>query len=191
MSEMKWSLAAKRLDLGKGGSGSPKMEYVMVAVLGLIILVSLGLTLHSVFFGESGGPGAAPDGELHFQCTVPTCNHEFVKSGKDMEQLMPQALMPEMGLLQLDCPKCGAKSTCLMMNKCPNPKCHKYYLSAPTVANAKAMAEARAAAAAAGKDPKMAVPTFPPGSEQQPQDICPHCTTNRVEWYINYYKKKG
>lgn len=188
MSEMKWSLATKRLDLGKGGGGSPNMEYIMVGVLGVIILVSLGLTLHSVFFGESGSPGAAGDGELHFQCTVATCNNEFVKSGKDMEQIMPQALMPEMGLLQLDCPKCGGKSTCLMMIKCP--KCGKFYLSDPMVANAKAVTEARAAATAAGQNPNTVVPTFPAGGEQL-KDVCKHCGTDRVQWYIEYYKKKG
>ena len=187
MSESTWlTLATKRLDLGKGGTGSPNMEYLMVGVLGLIIVLSLGFTLYGVFFGDSSGPAGGPEGEMHFQCTA--CGHEFTKSGQEMEKIMPTALMPEMGLLQVDCPKCGKKESCLMQTKCPN--CGKYYLSDMMVANAKAFEDAKAAAKASGQDPSTVMPVFPTAEGQQPKDVCPHCGTDRVQWYINYYKKR-
>ncbi|HOD80084.1 MAG: hypothetical protein BWX88_02570 [Planctomycetes bacterium ADurb.Bin126] len=186
MSESKWlGLATKRLDLSKGGTGSPKMEYLMVAVLGLIIALSLGFTLWGVFFGDSSGPAGGMEGDIHFQCTA--CSNEFTKSGEEMEKIMPTALMPEMGLLQVDCPKCGKKESCLMQTKCPN--CGKYYLSDMMVANAKAFDEAKAAARAEGKDPSTVMPVFPAAGEQ-PKDVCKHCGTDRVQWYIDYYKKR-
>ena len=86
MSDTKWSLVTKRLDLGKSGGGSPKMEYLMVGVLGLIILVSLGMTLHHLFFGGSAGPGSSTSNEMHFQCMQ--CKYEFVKSGKEFTKTM-------------------------------------------------------------------------------------------------------
>ncbi|HOD80019.1 MAG TPA: hypothetical protein PKG77_01285 [Phycisphaerae bacterium] len=127
---------------------------------------------------------AALDGELNFQCTA--CNFEFTKSGKEMEKIIATALMPEMGLLQVDCPKCGKKESCLMQTKCP--KCGKYYLSEMMVANAKAFDEAKAAAKAEGKDPSTVMPVFAQG--QEPKDVCTHCGTDRVQWYIDFYKKK-
>ena len=87
----------------------------------------------------------------------------------------------------VDCPKCGKKESCLMQTKCPN--CGKYYLSDMMVANAKAFDEAKAAARAEGKDPSTVMPVFPAAGEQ-PKDVCKHCGTDRVQWYIDYYKKR-
>ena len=185
MSESKWlTLATKRLDLSKGGTGAPRMEYLMVGVLGLIIVLSLGFTLYGVFFSGSSSPAGGPN-ETHFKCQA--CSNEFILSSKDMEKVMPTALMPEMGLLQVDCPKCGKKESSLMMTKCPS--CSKYYLSQMMVANAKAFEEAKAAARAEGKDPSTVMPILP-SADQQPKDVCPYCQTDRVQWYIDYYKKR-
>ena len=58
----------------------------------------------------------------------------------------------------IDCIKCGAKKKAILMVKCPNPSCGKYYVPLSSV-NPRAMM----------RDPRLY------------QDVCPHCKMNYNE----------
>ena len=117
-------------------------------------------------------PARATD--LHLACTK--CGHQFTKSFRGLAQGGPEeGVFEEMGIVQLDCPKCAAKKCCLPMVKCP--KCGKHYLG-----------ESIKQKAALLKGPA------PPGRTKPVRDICPHCKQDRMEWlrkkYREWYLKK-
>ena len=64
---------------------------------------------------------------------------------------------------RMDCPACGAKAAGLSMLKCPN--CGKYYVPDTH------------------RDPTAIV------ADSQVRDVCPHCGTDRFEWYDRKHRK--
>ena len=165
MSKPRYRRGACRLNLGLSGStGDRKMEFLMIGVLGLIIVGALVITAVSVFGGDKRQAGG--DAETRYHCEA--CGHEWARS---MDELDPEEATMREGACKLKCPNCGEQEG-LPMTQCP--KCDKWYVS-PQI---RSMAEYRMS------------PDGPrPGAEPAP-DVCPHCGTNRTQWFHEQRRKK-
>ena len=170
MSNPLWShTGIKRLELRRGGGESRALEYVMIGVLSAIIVGSIGFFVYTLVVGERPARGQRLT-EMHFECTK--CQHQFTKRPDELSQGGPEGMgFEEMGMAQLDCPKCGEKKSCLPMVKCP--KCGEYYLGESTKQQAALL--------------KAPVPSKRP---EPLRDICPHCKQDRMEWYREKFRKK-
>lgn len=148
--------------LNLSGGGDKKSEVLMGLVLGAIIVAALGFT---IYFAVGGGSSSAPQ-DVHFQCMKAGCGHEFKLTNEELQQRLADSgeASPE-GELKLDCPSCGAKKSCLVMTQCP--ECKKYYISIYQ------------------KNPRLAENPSP-----DIKDTCPHCGTDRIQWYREHRKKK-
>jgi len=172
-----WShIGIKRLELGRGGGGdSRKVEYLMIGALSIIIAVSIGVLIYSLI-GDST-PGGQQANDIQLECVK--CAHQFAKAPADLNPGGSQGMiLEEMGIIQLDCPKCKAKKSCLPMVKCP--KCKKFYLAESTKQQVA----------------QIQTPPPPSGGQVKPakpitiKDVCPHCGQDRMEWYRQKYRKK-
>ena len=155
---------AKRLNLGGGGGGGGKgMEYLLAGTLAVIIVGSLGFTIWKFFGGKTGSNTPT---EMHFQCLK--CKAEFELKPEEIPQPSEQAMYGPESMF-IDCPKCGAKQSCLPMVQCPNPDCKKWYL--PEATKFYAMNPA-------------AAPT------EELKDVCPFCNTDRIQWYREHRPRR-
>ena len=132
--------------------------------LAVVIVGSLVLTF--MYVGNDRTPGG--DIKPMYRCTE--CEHEFEATLEDT--IGPSGMPMDPGLMQpkLDCPKCKKTECCVRLSKCPN--CEKYYASPIS-----------------DFDERVAQGEVEPG-ETPPADICPHCQTDRTQWYREQRKKK-
>ena len=104
--------------------------------------------------------------EFHRQKLSPV--HEF-SFHREMNKLLNDANIHLRGvalrLYATDTAAQGAEQSAVLMTQCPN--CKEYYVS-PMAADPEA---------------------FMRGGEM-PRDVCPHCGTDRMEWYKENLKKK-
>ena len=150
----------KHLTFGTGD----KADYLFAAALGAIIVLATVLTIRAAWGGGDGEEGG--DGKPHFECQK--CKHQFTIDPRDMSR-GSETEEGDLGGRQIDCPKCGAKASCLRMTRCPNPDCGKYYVPDAYRQIAESAAE---------------------GQERSFKSVCPHCGTDRDEWYREYYKTR-
>ncbi len=140
----------------------PRMEYIFAGLLGLIIVVSLVVTLQRMFFptllqGE-------PENTQPHVCME--CGEAVWINAMD---LMPDANDPDAVAAQgygmlADCPKCNAQAAAVPAEECPN--CHKYYAIPGHVLLYKYTSKGLA---------------IPRGASYV--RTCPHCNTNVDQWY--------
>jgi len=119
-----------------------------------------GVAVGTYFTLRKSGPTPA-DVRLHFQCA--DCGHQF---SLEREALPKEALdraVLDPNLVRLDCPSCKAKQSCLRMVRCPH--CGELYVP-----------DSIRAAATGERDPDA-------------RDVCPHCQTDRLEWYRRRSRK--
>ena len=88
------------------------------------------------------------------------CGHAFTVPTKELTLAQ---LNTNPASLRIDCPECGAKSAALPAVKCP--QCGKPFLPA------------------SHKDPAAK-------RAGQARDVCPHCKTDRAQWFRDHYGKK-
>ena len=100
------------------------------------------------------------------------CGYEFEVDPKN-SPAMKMLDTPGKGTPRIDCPKCGAKESCLPMVRCPDPKCGKYFVSPRLDYNDRAMR------GQVGPN------------EEAPKEICPYCQTDRLQWWKEHRKKGG
>lgn len=170
-----WSKAGARpLDLGRGSGDSRKLEYAMIVVLGAIIVGAIWAAVSSLVSDKTPrGPQAR---DMHLECAE--CQHQFTRSPEELNEASPEGMIfEEMGMAQLDCPKCKATKSCLPMVKCP--KCGEFFLAESTKQQAAQM-----------NMPPPRTPAEQRKPPEVPRDICPHCGQDRVEWYRQKYRKK-
>ena len=104
--------------------------------------------------------------QMRFQCTE--CQHEWAPALEDMAE-RELLIMRETGT-HLKCPECGEQAG-LPMTQCP--QCEKWYIS-PTMLF---IAE-------------QGLSDESPGARAEPpKDVCPHCGTDRIEWYLEQRRK--
>lgn len=87
------------------------------------------------------------------------CGHPFVKPPKE---LTLAELNTRPAALRVACPQCGEAAAAIPTVACP--QCGKRFIPA---------SYRRAAAEGAGR----------------PKDVCPHCQTDRDQWYRDYYRR--
>ena len=141
-----------------GGTGRPWMrrEYLLSALLGLIIVGSLVITLLSVIPRSS----AQPDFERRFYCTK--CKSEFTLNLKDLSPEQQMRLTPgPYGQAGIDCPKCGAKNSAVVMARCVNPQCKRWY----------------------------PVPMVSPAQGGPVTLICPYCKVDQAAYVVEHLPK--
>jgi len=141
------------------------MEYVFAGALALIIISSLVLTIYHVGGDKTGSGGRI----IRLECQ--SCGHQFELTPKEMMEKnsagpggMPAPGMVPGMAMSLDCPSCKIESSAIPMTRCP--ACEKYYVSE------------------ASKYPEAYM------SGQMPPDICPHCNTDRIQWYHDKAKSR-
>jgi len=131
-----------------------------ILLIGGLCALTAGAVAISIYFAASDSTGqASADRRLHFQCE--RCGHQFVKELSEQE-LASTAVDPR--VFRIDCPKCGAKGSCILMVRCP--QCGKYFL------------------------PDSHRYGLSERQRRRPRDICPYCKTDRAEWFRNHYKKR-
>ena len=108
------SLGNKRLDFG-----GQSTEYILAAVLALIIIGSLVLAVRHFFFSVP----TPKEVTYHFKCTNPQCQHEFTI---DSDDLPDDAIQPGQDLVAVDCEKCGGTKCAVEMSYCEH--CQMYFL---------------------------------------------------------------
>jgi hypothetical protein len=155
-----WSgYRGKHLDFAffKGGG---RMEYLVAAVLGIVIIGAAYLTIRQ-FFGDDT-PSVSD--KLNYKCEK--CGFEFTKKLSEM----PMVRNPgdQISAMKLDCPSCKAKGTCLREMECPN--CHKLFIGASEKAMIARFQSGR-------------------GSGPEPHDVCPFCKTDVQEWWKQHPRK--
>jgi hypothetical protein len=172
MSKSNWSgLGEKRFDFSAFKSAG-KTEYLIAGVLGVIILGAAYLTIRQ-FMGDTGPIGPIT---LMYKCdpngTPKGCGHEFPKKVSDLMKELPPARDPsdEAMTLKINCPKCGAKSSCWQERQCPNPACKKWYIPNSTRAHYEALRSGR-------------------GDPMNVRDYCPWCKIDIQKWYIDHAPK--
>ena len=151
--------AVRRLNLGKGGSGG-KMEYVFGAALAIIIIGAVVLAFTSG--GEEQIEQIAGDREMYW-CQQCQKEFEFDSSTLPPEQ---QGMYGKATGIVPPCPTCGGQNTVIEMVRCP--ECGEYYVSKLKQFERYQM-----------------YGQVQPGTPT-PQDICPSCGTNRVQWYAEH-----
>ena len=164
----------KRLDVGGAGGGGGGfmggrgMEYLLMGSLAVIIVGSLVLT---IYYGMGSGSASRTNVKPMYKCMIEDCGHEFELTQQDAQRPKDMMMMgPGMMSFKADCPKCQNKECCVRMAKCPS--CEKYYVS-PRL----------------DFDDRMMRGEIEQG-EEPPPDICPHCQTDRIQWYRDNRKKK-
>ena len=109
--------------------------------------------------------------KVMYKCSE--CKKEFQfdpqKAGGNERDMMDMG----MGMGNVDCPECNAKKSGQMMIVCPNTDCGKHYVSAYMIYEQKMMR---------GGGNR---------NEAPPKDICPHCKTDRIEWYRKNRRRRG
>ena len=155
-----------RLDLS-GGGGGRTMEYILAGSLALIIVGSITVAVWTSLGGGSRGNAAA--GQMMYKCDK--CGEEYALDPAELGDPEQMEMYGDMGMLPRDCPKCGAEKSAYLMVKCP--ECGKYYVPD----SHRHMAEA------------MMNPNAPPPPEHT-RDICPHCNTDRIQWYREHRRKR-
>lgn len=107
---------------GTGRQWRPK-EYLLGGGLGLVIVGALVVTIWSLVPHSPGGVSA----EQHFFCTK--CNAEFPVDMKNLSPEQRAALLPgPMYRGGIDCPKCGAKNSAVLMVHCVNKDCGRWFV---------------------------------------------------------------
>lgn len=140
--------------------GGDKTEYLFAGGFALVILLALGFTVKHYVFSGPSGGGAGDDGLMHFECVE--CGHQFTRKGAELsEQLRYEGEGPEE--IAIDCPECNARMSALVMTRCP--ECGKYYLP----------------------DWKKDYGSMEEGRGEY---VCPHCGTNRAEYYREKYQNQ-
>ncbi len=143
--------------------GGDKVEYAFAAGFGLIILLALVLTLNHVVGGGGGPEVDTYDGDQMFHCFA--CEHEWEVSRDELTELYRQeGESPE--LLTIECPSCHAQPPSgVQMTICP--ECQKFYLPDWAESPADLM-----------------------NPMAQGEYVCPHCGTNRREWYRKRFENR-
>lgn len=158
MMKASWESSASRLDLGTRNLG--RMEYLLGAALGIIIVGSLIMSIYVMFRG--GNQPLTPG--TRYKCEK--CGHEWdfdiqkemAAANQDPRGPRGPMMMEQMGPMgpqAKDCPQCKAKLSCWLMNRCVNPKCGKYWEKTPQE-----------------RDPRI-------GAISR---VCPHCKTDQIQW---------
>ena len=157
-------LRTRQIGIG-GGRGT---EISLIIALVVVIGGSLALTIYT-----SLGKGRTNlDIKPMYFCEVCEKEFEIDYSKQSPEERLGMMEMGP-GMMKLpDCPLCGATEAGLPMVKCPNTECEKYYVGES------ADFHKRMAAGEMGMD------------QEQPRDICPHCGTDRIQWYKDHRKKR-
>lgn len=101
--------------------GTGRAEYLFAVAFGILIILSLALTLPSLF----GDDGSAPADAHAFQCVE--CDKELVLSGEEFAERQAKLGFGG-GEMYLDCPECGAEQAMLQMTRCPTTECGNWYL---------------------------------------------------------------
>jgi len=161
MNRTDWGRASgRRLDFGRFA----KTEYLIVGALGAVILVAVILVVAN-FVGGTTPPTRVS--AYHYKCDK--CGNEFDKKPEDF----PLERTPSDGAKKLlvDCPKCKAVASAWRMTQCPNPQCHKFYVSDLTTARYTAFMRGV-------------------GEPAGIQEKCPYCGTVVSEWYRQHPPKE-
>jgi len=131
-----------------------------ILLIAALCVVTGGATAVGIYFAASGPTGqAGADRRLHFQCE--RCGYQFVKELSEQE-LVSTAVDP--AALRIDCPKCRAKGSCILMVRCP--QCGKYFV------------------------PDSHRYGFAERRRRRVRDVCPYCKTDRAEWFRKHYQRK-
>jgi hypothetical protein len=159
MSRTNWSkYGIKRLDFSFKGIG--KSEYLVAAVLGLVIIGAA----YGIYRGIAGP--SQPKGPDWFMYKCEKCGDERKVPVKELPR--PQHLADEADLMKLDCTKCGAKKSCWQERECPN--CHAYFVPQSQIAHWEAVRVGR-------------------GDPGGVRDVCPKCGTDINKWYMEHKPK--
>jgi len=152
-----------RLNLSGRGT-----EYLLIG--GLIIIIGGALAL-TFFGGDKDGSGSY---KPLWQCQK--CKHEFEPPPLKRSPITrgPGFIDDDMRMVFLDCPKCGAKESCLPMTRCL--ECKKFYVSDPT----------RQRAEMQRQNPEMTM--MPRG--RRIKNVCPYCKTDQNVWRRKNRRKK-
>ena len=114
-----------RLGNGFLGQGN-RMEILLGSLLGIVILVSVVLTINGLLRENSDTSDEVA--KRFYLCDK--CGHAF-EHEPPAEGDDPMVAMQHPEALYLDCPSCGEKQSCRPAIKCPNPDCQRIFAEAP------------------------------------------------------------
>jgi len=133
---------------------SERTKYVLVGLSVLALVLALVLAAVAMFRrASSEAAGDRDDIRYPFYCTE--CKRVFARYGSTLPAAPGPLWADTIKPVRVDCPKCGAKDSAVLMIPCPN--CGNFYV--PPSAAAASQPAARA-----------------------PRDICPYCGTDRRQW---------
>ena len=137
-------------------------RYAVIGGLILVVLGAIAFAVHSLTTDRPTRSGPTRGGETRYQCDQ--CGKEFAMLPDDFARQTPDAAAvggDHTAMRQPHCLLCGAKHAGWMMAQCP--QCQKYYLPL-------------------GVGPARA-------DDERTGDTCPHCDTDRAEWFRKEYPK--
>ena len=165
----KFAAGPGKLDMGTGQSGHQK-EGLLIGVLAVIIIGALVMTI--MYNWSDDEADARNEIKVMAKCLDPQCGAEFVITpGATTENEHPMGRV-----IRFTCPTCGKKHSALIMTRCPNPKCGKFYLSAQTIQDHENDLEMQA-----GREPK---------TTDMPPSICPYCKTDYNKYMREQRKRR-
>lgn len=125
----RYSTSPGGLNLGGGATGRLK-EYLLIIALAVIIIGSLVVTI--MYGWSSDDDKQTASKKMMLKCLECQAESEF-----DPKVPPPPPVKGQLAThtATFACPKCKRAASALMMTKCPNPKCGKYYLSQTTLHN--------------------------------------------------------
>ncbi|NLW87078.1 MAG: hypothetical protein GXY38_09420 [Planctomycetes bacterium] len=145
-----------------GQSGGNKTEYILAALLGLVIIGALALTINTYMGGNK--PKAQ---EIIFECA--SCKHQFEVKPEELYS-EDSAYGPMMDMPVLDCPSCGTKKSCWQTSKCP--ACGGRFISQSMMVQMQYESRGQMA------------------PQEMMRDVCPHCGQDIIEWYKQNRKRR-
>ena len=160
------------LNLGTGESGRPK-EFVLIAVLAVVIIGSLVVTIMYNRSSDEDEDRSAIN--VMAKCLDPQCAAEF-EIPTTMKEEDPQDDRYASRIPRFTCPACKKKHSALIMTRCPNPDCRKFYLSQQAIQDHENDLELQA-----GREPRVT---------DMPPIVCPYCKTDYAKYMQEQRKKR-
>lgn len=167
-------MAARPTDSRASGGGilqalRPSRRGFFFGALAAIVLVGMALGL--IFLLQSD-PTQGPGGSEVSMAKCLACEATFkVDPAKPDADPTPGRHGSPVPLYT--CTRCDAERSALLMTRCPNPECEKYFLSSQTLYDHRQYLAARR-----GKKPR---------AYDVPPIICPHCDTD----YVNFMQARS
>ena len=127
---------------------------------GALAVIIVGSLFLTIYFGFLGGEVSSKEYDPNAHFKCDACGEEFTRNINEVPAAGPGSYGPP----PVDCPACGGQGTAWLMIKCPN--CDKYYVPE---SYRRALDILRGA---------------------KVKDICPHCGTDKVQWYKEHRKKR-